>query len=170
MKKLESSYSSKLSIRCDGFKVTVDGNPSRWQRLDNLFGLRAFDGAIGVYNRILDEHGLPPFTKNTWLDWVQGKDGKRATRAGDGARFLRVDWTRNLSVGQGNVSAFLRAISSQSIGKGKRPQLYQNGHTVDTSVASKSCVMSICLSKWLQVCAGGQPLSQWRFSWRTAYN
>jgi len=131
MKKLEGSYSSKLSIRCDGFNVTVDGNPSRWQRLDNLFGLRTFDEAIGVYNCILDEHGLPPFTKNTSLEWVQGKDGKRATRAGDGSRFLRVDWTRNLSVGQGNVPAFLRAIASQSIGRGKIPQLYQNGHTVD---------------------------------------
>ncbi len=131
MKRLEGSYSSKLSIRCDGFTITVDGNPSRWHRLDNLFGLRTFDEAIQVYNSILDDYGLPPFTKNTSLEWLQGDDGHKATRCGDGARFLRVDWTQNLEVGANNELPFLRALSSQSVGKGKHPQLYANGQTVD---------------------------------------
>lgn len=132
MKRLEGSYSSKLSIRCDGSTVTVDGNPSRWHRLDNLFGVQTFDEAIQVYNIILQEHGLPPYTKATRLDWLQGEDGQGAARAAtDGACFLRVDWTQNLEVGKNNELPFLRALSSQSAGKGKQPQLYANGHTVD---------------------------------------
>ncbi len=131
MKRLEGSYSSKLSIRCDGFSVTVDGNPSRWHRLDNLFGLRMLDEAIGVYNAILDGFDLPPFTKNTRFAWQQGKDGQKAHRVGNGARFQRVDWTENLEVGPDNELPFIRALSTQSIGKGKHPQLYSNGQTVD---------------------------------------
>jgi II/X family phage/plasmid replication protein len=131
MKRLEGSYSSKLSIRCDGSIVTMDGNPSRWHRLDNLFGLRTFDEAIRVYNTILKDYGLPPFTKNTELSWLQGSDGKRASRVGNGASILRVDWTQNLEVGPDNQLPFLRALSTQSTGKGKQPQLYANGQTVD---------------------------------------
>ncbi len=128
---IEGSYSSKLTIRCDGMSVTVTGNPSRWHRADNLFGFTTFDECIQVYNTILREHGLPPFTKCTQIAWVQGEDGKRARRMTDGAVFTRVDWTRNLSVGKGNEVAFLRALAGQSMGRGKRPNLYPNGHTVD---------------------------------------
>lgn len=131
MKLLEGSYSSRLSIRCDGSTVTVDGNPSRWHRLDNLYGVHTFDEAIQVYNAILQDYGLPPFTKATRLDWMQGEDGQKASMAADGACILRVDWTQNLEVGQDNELPFLRAISSQSTGKGKQPQLYANGQTVD---------------------------------------
>lgn len=131
MKKLQGSYSSILTIRCDGMNVTVKGNPSRWHRTDNLFGLTTFDECIQVYNAILLEHGLPPFTKCTRINWVQGEDGKKARRVVDGAVINRVDWTRNLAVGKGNEQAFLRALATQSIGRGKRPHLYQNGHTVD---------------------------------------
>lgn len=131
MKRLEGSYSTKLSIRCDGYTVTVDGNPSRWGRPDNLFGLRTLDDAVAVYNAILAEYGLPPFTKNTVTGWIQGEDGRKATRYCNGARIQRVDWTRNLMVGKGNESAFLRQVSGQTLGKGKTPQLYANGQTVD---------------------------------------
>lgn len=130
-KKIEGSYSSMLNIRCDGMNVTVTGNPSRWHRTDNFFGLQTFDECIGVYNAILLEYGLPPFTKCTGFDWLQGADGDKARRVANGAVFKRVDWTRNLSVGFGNEPAFLRALATQSIGRGKTPNLYSNGHTVD---------------------------------------
>jgi II/X family phage/plasmid replication protein len=131
MKRIEGSYSSNLLIRCDGFTITVEGNPSRWHRLDNLYGLRTFEEAIQIYNSILVDYGLPPFTKNTQLEWLQSEDGHRASRVGDGARFLRVDWTQNLEVGPDNQLPFIRALSSQSVGKGKPPLLYPNGQTVD---------------------------------------
>lgn len=133
MLKMEGSYSTSLLIRCDGFSVTVEGNPSRWHRPDNLFGLQTFDECIRVYNVILLELGLPPFTKCQKVWFLQDPEIKKARRMSDGAIIRRVDWTRNLSVGQGNVDSFLRALSTQSVGKGKFPNLYANGKTVDWS-------------------------------------
>ncbi len=130
-KLLEGSHSTYLLVRCDGSRVSVEGNPSRWQRLDNLFGLQTFDQCIHVYNQILEELGLPIFTKCTKLGWEQGPEGQTAKRITDGALITRVDFTRNLAVGKGNTLPFLRALSSQSIGKGKTPYLYPNGRTVD---------------------------------------
>ena len=61
---LEGSFSTKLTIRCNGQRVRVEGNPSRWQRLDNLFGLTTIDECVAVYNHILSKYDLPPFTKS----------------------------------------------------------------------------------------------------------
>ena len=61
----EGSYSSSLMIRSDGFRVSVYGNPSRWNRIDNLFGLKTLDDCMAVYNHILQGLGLPEFTKCT---------------------------------------------------------------------------------------------------------
>ncbi|OOF18885.1 hypothetical protein BZJ17_15850 [Salinivibrio sp. IB574] len=66
-KVLEGSYSTKLTIRCNGNRVRVEGNPSRWQRMDNLFGLTQLDDCVAIYNHVLAQYGLPPFTKNTKL-------------------------------------------------------------------------------------------------------
>lgn len=60
---LEGSYSTKLNIRCDGQRVRVEGNPSRWQRMDNLFGLQTLDECVAIFNHVLAQYGLPPFTK-----------------------------------------------------------------------------------------------------------
>jgi len=130
MKRYQGSYSSVISVKCDGSTVSVSGNPSRWGRPDNLYGLTTFEQCIQVYNTILISIGLPPFTKCTRFDWLQGSDGKKATLTTDGALFSRVDWTRNFSVGKGNEKDFIRGISSYSIGKGIKPFLYSNGHTV----------------------------------------
>nr|AKN36250.1 hypothetical protein [Vibrio splendidus] len=59
---LEGSYSTKLTIRCNGTRVRVEGNPSRWQRMDNLFGLQTLDECVAIYNHILASYNLPPFT------------------------------------------------------------------------------------------------------------
>jgi len=130
-KRFEGSYSSVLNIKCDGSTVSVSGNPSRWNRLDNLYGLTTFDQCIHVYNSILLSLGLPLFTKCTRFDWLQTSDSKRASLITDGALLTRIDWTRNFSVGKGNEKPFLRALSSQSIGKGIKPKIYPNGCTVD---------------------------------------
>ncbi|MFA0233077.1 hypothetical protein AB4491_29420, partial [Vibrio sp. 10N.261.45.A7] len=47
---LEGSFSTKLTIRCDGYRVRVEGNPSRWQRQDNLFGLETIEQCVEIYN------------------------------------------------------------------------------------------------------------------------
>lgn len=73
---LEGSFSTKLTIRCDGTRVRVEGNPSRWQRIDNLFGLQTLDECVAVYNHVLATYDLPPFTKNTRFSHRQSADGK----------------------------------------------------------------------------------------------
>lgn len=62
-KLLEGSYSTKLTIRCNGNRVRVEGNPSRWQRMDNLVGLTTLDECVEIYNNVLAKYDLPPFTK-----------------------------------------------------------------------------------------------------------
>lgn len=76
------------------------GNPSRWQRMDNLFGLTTLDECVEIYNHVLAQYDLPPFTKNTRLFPRQTPDGKSTSLVGDGAEITSIDWTRNLSVGK----------------------------------------------------------------------
>ncbi|MFO6256517.1 hypothetical protein ACLBWF_36375, partial [Pseudomonas aeruginosa] len=78
-------------------------------RLDNLYGLTTLADNMAVINSILTapEIGLPPLTRCTRLDRLQ--DGSAVV---DGFTFTRIDATRNLFVGKGNESAYLRALSS----------------------------------------------------------
>ncbi|MCY1292493.1 Phage X family protein [compost metagenome] len=120
----EGSYCTTFRIHVCGRRITVDGNASRINRLDNVFGIESLDGCMRVINAILAEQGLPPMTKCTKVDRLQ--DG---TALPDGAVFQRLDLTSNFYVGQGNERPFLRGISSQryrnSIG-----YLYPDGNTV----------------------------------------
>lgn len=128
-KKVEGSFSTSLQIRCDGTRVSVEGNPSRWGRVDNLFGFTTFDECIHIYNTELQTLGLPPFTKCIHRGFNQSRDDKHQ-RFTEGARFRRIDWTRNLSVGKGNVQPFLRGFSSQRIGKEIEPQVLTDGYAL----------------------------------------
>ena len=130
-KKLEGSYSSMVTIRCNNTTVSVQGNPSRWNRMDNLFGFPTFSECVKVYNQLLLPLDLPPFTPCTKRYHLQSGDSERTKVSSDGALIDHVDFTRNFSVGCRNEDAFLRGISSQSIGKGKTAYLYPNGKTVD---------------------------------------
>jgi Phage X family/Phage replication protein CRI len=128
---LEGSYSSSLMIRCNGSRVEVYGNPSRYHRIDNLFGFMTFDECIAVYNQVLLKLGLPPFTKCKKLMSVQNEATKKVSWLADGACIKHVDFTINHSVGEGNEQKFLRALSGQTIGRAIKPYLYPNGNTVD---------------------------------------
>jgi hypothetical protein len=136
-KNLEGSYSTSLLVRCDGSRVSVEGNPSRWQRLDNLFGHTTFDACVAVYNHVLLSLGLPPFSRCARVWWHQGPEDKHPAMVSDGAVISRVDWTRNLAVGKGNVEKFLRGISTQTSLRSKMPNLYSNGRTVDWGAGSE---------------------------------
>lgn len=140
---LEGSYSSKIIIRCNGNKVSVTGNPSRYNRIDNLFGFDSIEKCVQVFNLILKKHGLPPFTKckNVWFG--QSQDGKKARVITDGAVITAVDWTKNHVVGKGNVKQFLRGLSSQSMGRGKVGHLYSNHCTVNWGEGSEYKMTSI---------------------------
>lgn len=129
--KIEGSYSTSVHIVIQGRKVTVDGNPSRINRQDNLFGFKTIQECLNVYNALLAEYGIPPFSKCTER-YI--KDGKSGARAGDwsanGAVIERLDLTTNVSVGQNNVRDYLRGLSMQRVGH-SIGRLFPNGWSVD---------------------------------------
>ncbi|WP_411959593.1 phage/plasmid replication protein [Pseudomonas sp. s4] len=128
--KHEASFSTSVTVHVQGRKVRVEGNPSRVGRLDNLFGFSSIEQCVSVYNSLLREYGLPGFTRCTRLDIRQGQSGaKSGDRIADGAKIERVDLTTNVSLGEGNVLAYLRGVSSQRIGH-SIGFLYPNGRTV----------------------------------------
>lgn len=129
----EGSFSSALTIRCDGTTVEVYGNPSRFGRVDNLFGFQTLDECFALYNAVLQKLGLPPFTKCTKYLYFSGGqiEGKKASKTTDGAIISHIDVTRNLSVGCDNEKTYLKALSTQSIGKSVKPYLYADENTVD---------------------------------------
>lgn len=126
----EGSWESSLIIQSDGNRVLVRGNPSRWGRPDNLFGVETVDEAIEVYNGVLRSLGLPEFAGNpaSYLAAraLQGSEGL----AWEGPRITRVDITENLAVGAGNEKRVLRYLSTQ-LHHGKTGYLYPDGSTVE---------------------------------------
>lgn len=134
--KHEGSFSTSIHIKVEGRKLTVDGNPSRVDRLDNLFGFTTIEQCIAVYNRILAEYGLPSLTKcTTWaLRSVAEDKSVRTAVVSDGVCIDRIDLTTNRTVGKGNVLPYLRALSTQRIGH-SIGHLYSNGRTVDWKTA-----------------------------------
>ncbi len=127
----EGSYSSSLQIRCTGSSITVAGNPSRFNRSDNLWGFTSLRECMQVYNQVLEHYGLPPLTPASGVWRSQTPDGKKARLITDGAIIRHIDWTRNHTVGQGKEYSFLRGASTLTIGRGLQPYLYPNGATVD---------------------------------------
>jgi len=128
--KHEGSFSTSITIHIQGRKIRVEGNPSRVGRLDNLFGHQTIEQCVSVYNALLREYGLPGFSRCTRLDIRQGVSGaKSGDRIADGAKIERIDLTTNVALGEGNVIAYLRGVSSQRIGH-SIGFLYPNGRTV----------------------------------------
>ena len=119
----EGSYCTVFRIHVCGRRITVDGNPSRLNRLDNVFGIRSLDDCMAVINSVLVELKLPPMNKCKNLQQLQ--DGSFLA---DGAVFQRLDLTSNFYVGQGNERAFLRGISSQRF-RNSIAYLYPDGNT-----------------------------------------
>ena len=128
--KHEASHSTSVTIHVQGRKIRVEGNPSRIGRLDNLFGFTTVEQCVSVYNALLAEYGLPAFTRCTVVNLRQGESGAKAGDwIADGAKIERVDLTTNVAMGEGNVLAYLRGVSSQRIGH-SIGFLYPNGRTV----------------------------------------
>lgn len=127
-----ASFSTSIRIHCDGSRVYVEGNPSRFGRCENLFGFSTFEDCVAVYNHILRQVGLPPFTTGRF-EFRQGKEHDKQKKIYTGAIFTHVDITKNHIVDTDNCYAFLRAVSTLSLPNGKKPYLYPNGATVDFS-------------------------------------
>lgn len=78
----EGSYDSRLQVRCDGRRVEVSGNPSRFGRRDNVFGRTSVWECIELYNSVLRDLGLPEFTEDDRTrPWQLQGWGHRTKRA-----------------------------------------------------------------------------------------
>jgi hypothetical protein len=136
--KHEGSHSSTIKIHISGRKITVDGNPSRLDRHDNLFGFDTLTACIAVYNRLLASYGLPAFTRCTRFEIRQGESGGKASHLwSDGCTIHRIDLTTNISVGEGNEIPYLRGIATQRLGH-SIGRLYPNGRSVDWTTTGNS--------------------------------
>jgi len=127
----KGSFSTSISIRISGGRVTVKGNPSRIDRIDNLFGYQSIDECIQVYNRILLSLNLPPFSKATKAWHITGMDGKKAVQVANGATVQEVHITTNKGVGHGNELSYLKSAISTQRYRNSIPRLHSNGTTVD---------------------------------------
>ena len=126
----KASHSTSVGIRIRQGRIEVNGNPSRINRLDNLFGYTTIDQCVFVFNSILSEYQLPPFTKATKLNHLQSKDGKHSKQVTDGAVIQEIHLTTNRSIGEGNTHSYLKAISNQKY-RNSMPNLHSNGCSVD---------------------------------------
>lgn len=129
--KHKGSYDSCLLVRSDGARVSVSGNPSKFNRPDNLLGYTDIESCFSLYNSVLETLGLPPFFNTESL--YQLESGSVSYRR---SVITRVDLTTNYEVGQGNVSLFLSWLATQ---KHQRDSghVYGNGKTVDWNRGSK---------------------------------
>lgn len=126
----EGSHKTSVGIRVRLGRVEVDGNPSRINRYDNLFGYTRLDDCVSVFNRILTDCGLPNFSKATEVWYSQAKEGKRAHKITNGAIIQEIHLTTNRMVGEGNEADYLKGLASQKY-RNSMPRLHQNGTTVD---------------------------------------
>lgn len=106
------SYDTRLRIRASAGVVEVDGNPSKWGRLDNVFGL-GLDAALALYNGILADLGLPPFSDGERINpTLHRVSGHIEDSCHGRALVTRIDLARTYACGR-DLPAVLRALSQQ---------------------------------------------------------
>ncbi|MCX2534990.1 phage/plasmid replication protein [Plesiomonas shigelloides] len=123
------SFCDSVSIHIRGSVLRMSGNPSRWGRLDNLFGYDTVDKCVSVYNQILTELGLPNFTKVTKI-WPSQLDDKTIRWVCNGATIKELHITTNLAVGEGNEDSYISALSTLPY-RNSKPRLHTDGKSVD---------------------------------------
>lgn len=126
----QGSYSTSIRITTDGNRLRVSGNPSRFNRIENLFGYTSLAECVAVYNAVLQRLGLPSFTTCTTVRQVWDERTKRYRKIADGAVIREVHVTANQSVGQGNEQTFIKALSTQPLAN-SIGHLYTNQQSVD---------------------------------------
>lgn len=126
----KGSFCDVVSVSVRGSVLRMKGNPSRWGRIENLFGLHTVDACVSVFNSILSTLGLPSFTKCTKIFLSQAKENERVKLISDGALIRELHITSNISVGKGNEDSYISAISTQPY-RNSVPRLHSNGKSVD---------------------------------------
>jgi hypothetical protein len=88
----EGSYSTKIRVKCDGYRVSFDGNIGRLGRTDNVFGYSVVE-CIMKANDVLTALGLPPFTHKHDTPIAHDK------YIASGCIITRIDLTKNYVTG-----------------------------------------------------------------------
>ena len=126
----KGSYCDEVDIKISGSVIRMGGNPSRWGRVENVFGFDTVDSCVSCFNSILSSLKLPIFTRCTEIFYRQDEDGSKVSKFSNGAIIKRLDITTNKAVGKGNERTFLKGLSQMryrnSIGR-----LHINGCTTD---------------------------------------
>ncbi|AAP96256.1 hypothetical protein HD_1452 [[Haemophilus] ducreyi 35000HP] len=126
----KGSFCDEVSIKVSGSVIKMEGNPSRWGKVENVLGFTDVDSCVACFNNILFSLNLPLFTRCTEVFYLQGKEGEKVKKFSNGAIIKRLDITTNKSVGKGNERTFLKALSQMryrnSVGR-----LHTNHCTVD---------------------------------------
>ncbi|MDP2031453.1 MAG: phage/plasmid replication protein [Thiobacillus sp.] len=118
--RFQGSFDTSVRIGCDGFRVSLSGNPGRLSRPDNVFN-HGLEGTIEACNRVLVELGLPPFTSSGAMR--PSGAAREVSQPGRGAVISRLDVTRNYSTGSESAArAFIRWLGGRSISRMKRGQ------------------------------------------------
>lgn len=124
------SHCDSLKVQIRGSILIVSGNPSRWGRVENLFGLQTIDACVSVFNKIMADLGLPAFTKCTRVGYRQQSEGGLREEIVDGAVIKELHITTNKILGRGNVRDYLSGLSTLSY-RNSVPHLFENGATVE---------------------------------------
>lgn len=126
----KGSFCDTVSISIRGSVLKMSGNPSRWGRLDNLFGLPTVDACVAVYNCILADLGLPQFSRCTRIWHRQAGELEKAGMVSDGAMIRELHITENRAVGAGNVRDYIAGVSTLRY-RNSIPRLHSNGASCD---------------------------------------
>lgn len=129
----KGSFCDSVLIKVNGSSIRMSGNPSRWGRIENLWGYTSVDPMVSVYNAILrDIYGncdrIPQFTKCTKLYYAQGSACE--VIAADGAIIRELHVTENISVGAGNERDYISGLSTLRY-RHSVPRLHTDGNSVD---------------------------------------
>jgi len=110
----EGSHDSRILVTSYGNRVSLSGNIGRLNRPDNVFGYN-IDECKRRCNEVMDSLGLPRFHDGQRLS-IPAKRDRAGIVMYNGARFSRVDLTRNFTTGsEKNASDMLYWLASQRI-------------------------------------------------------
>lgn len=132
------SHDSSLQVRCDGRRVEVSGNPSKWGRFDNVYGHVTVEACIEVYNEVLRSLGLPEFEDFEQRTAVAPFQYQRSDAvAPSGPVITRVDLCRNWAAGSAASARSIVAALSSVVRMGKCGWLSPDGNTVAWGIGSR---------------------------------
>lgn len=119
-RKWEASYGTSLQIKSHAGWVKVSGNPSRFNRPDNLFGFE-LDECMNIINCELAKVGLPSFQPGVEVLSSRDEVERGALPRWTGAAFSRLDLTKNFQAGSELLARLtIKAYQARAVGYMKK--------------------------------------------------